>query len=157
MKLQNLVCAPVARLWLAALVVLAPATAARGDDQPNIILIFTDDQGYNDLGCFGSPDIETPHIDRMAAEGVRLTSFYAQPACGLSRAALMTGCYPMRLAEPGNRKNAHTILHPEEITLAGDAAGGRLSHRNARQVAPRRKRRRGGGADRRRAGPVSAP
>lgn len=65
--------------------------------KPNIILIFTDDQGYQDLGCFGSKTIATPNIDRMAAEGLKLTSFYAQPVCGVSRAALMTGCYPIRV------------------------------------------------------------
>lgn len=85
---------------------------------PNFVIVFTDDQGYNDLGCFGSKKIETPHIDRLAAEGMRLTSFYAQAVCGPSRAALLTGCYPIRVAEPGNTKHQHTILHPRETTLA---------------------------------------
>ncbi|MHC4329218.1 MAG: sulfatase family protein [Planctomycetota bacterium] len=70
------------------------------------------------LGCFGSPFIRTPNFDRMAKEGMKFTSFYAQPVCGPSRAALMTGCYPIRVAEPGNKKNQHTVLHPEEITIA---------------------------------------
>lgn len=86
--------------------------------RPNIILIFTDDQGYQDLGCFGSTKIKTPHLDQMATEGVRLTSFYAQPVCGVSRAALMTGCYPIRVAEPGNIKRLHTVPHTDEITMA---------------------------------------
>lgn len=86
--------------------------------KPNIILIFTDDQGYQDLGCFGSKTIATPNIDRMAAEGLKLTSFYAQPVCGVSRAALMTGCYPIRIGEPGNLKRLHTVPHPKEITMA---------------------------------------
>jgi len=86
--------------------------------QPNIILIFTDDQGYNDLGCFGSQTIKTPHLDRMAEEGLILTSFYAQPVCGVSRAALMTGSYPIRVAEPNNIKQLHTVPHPKEITIA---------------------------------------
>ncbi len=86
--------------------------------KPNFIIFFTDDQGYNDVGCFGSPNIRTPHFDRMAREGMKLTSFYAQPVCGPSRAALMTGCYPIRIGEPGNRKNQHNILHPKEITIA---------------------------------------
>lgn len=92
--------------------------AADTAQKPNIILIFTDDQGYQDLGCFGSNTIKTPHLDRMAAEGVRLTSFYAQPVCGVSRAALMTGSYPIRIAEPGNVKRLHTVPHPKEVTIA---------------------------------------
>ncbi|MEW4530714.1 sulfatase [Maioricimonas sp. JC845] len=98
------------------LVATLPLSAA--SPPPNFIIIFTDDQGYQDLGCFGSDTIRTPHIDRMAREGMRLTSFYAQAVCGPSRAALMTGCYPIRVAEPGNRKNQHTILHPQETTIA---------------------------------------
>ena len=93
------------------------AAAARGK-KPNFIIFFTDDQGYNDVGCFGSPKIKTPRFDRMAKEGMKFTSFYAQPVCGPSRAALMTGCYPIRVAEPGNKKNQHNILHPKEITIA---------------------------------------
>ncbi len=92
--------------------------AADTQRPPNFVIIFTDDQGYNDLGCFGSEKIRTPNLDRLADEGMRLTSFYAQAVCGPSRAALMTGCYPVRVAEPGNTKHQHTILHPEEITLA---------------------------------------
>ena len=100
---------------------LAPRAVSQNREsanQPNIILILADDEGYNDLGCFGSGKIKTPNIDRMADEGMRFTHFYAQAVCGPSRAALMTGCYPIRVAEPGNRKNQHTILHTKEITLA---------------------------------------
>ncbi len=102
---------------LSALSVSAAAT------RPNIILIFTDDQGYNDLGCFGSKKIRTPNIDRMAKEGLKLTSFYAQPVCGVSRAALMTGSYPIRVAEPGNMKRLHTVPHPKEVTMAETLRG----------------------------------
>ena len=67
------------------------------DDRPNIIVIFADDLGYNDLGCFGATEIETPHLDRMAKEGRRFTDFYsAGPTCTPSRAGLLTGCYPVR-------------------------------------------------------------
>lgn len=97
---------------------MPPTACAVADQPPNIILIFTDDQGYQDLGCFGSKTIRTPNIDRMAEEGMKFTSFYAQAVCGPSRAALMTGTYPIRIAEPGNRKNQHTILHPQEVTIA---------------------------------------
>ncbi len=65
--------------------------------KPNIVVIFTDDQGYGDLGCYGHPTIRTPHIDRMAAEGLRFTDFYAAaPVCTPSRAALLTGRYAVR-------------------------------------------------------------
>ena len=92
--------------------------AFAADHKPNFIVIFTDDQGYQDVGCFGSPDIRTPRLDAMAAEGMKFTSFYAQPICGPSRAALMTGCYPLRVAERGNTKEIHPILHNDEITVA---------------------------------------
>ncbi len=85
---------------------------------PNFVIFFTDDQGYGDVGCFGSQLIETPNFDRMAAEGTRFTDFYVQPVCGVSRAALMTGCYPIRVAEAGNTKSGHPVLHPKEITIA---------------------------------------
>ncbi|MCM4173636.1 arylsulfatase [Arenibacter sp. TNZ] len=87
---------------------------------PNIILIFTDDQGYQDVGVFGSPNIETPNLDQMAQEGIRLSSFYsAQPICSASRAGILTGCYP-------NRIGIHNALGPgspiginsSEMTLA---------------------------------------
>ena len=85
---------------------------------PNFVVIFADDMGYGDAGCFGSKDIRTPRIDGMAKEGMRFTSFYAQPICGPSRAAIMTGCQPMRVAERGTVKNVHPILHAKEITIA---------------------------------------
>lgn len=86
--------------------------------RPNIILVFTDDQGYGDVGIYGATDIRTPNLDRMAAEGIRFTSFYAQPVCGPSRAALLTGSYPIRVAEPGNTKSPNTVPHSREITIA---------------------------------------
>ncbi|MCO8123478.1 sulfatase [Stieleria sp. TO1_6] len=94
-------------------------TQARADHPPpNFVIIFADDLGYGDLGCFGSTTIKTPNIDKMAAEGMRLTSFYAQTVCGPSRAALMTGCYPLRVAIHHNKVEVHPELHRDEITLA---------------------------------------
>ena len=92
-------------------------TACHGDDatkgvaaRPNIVIIFTDDQGYGDLSCYGSETIRTPRIDRLAKEGTRYTSFYAQVVCGPSRSALLTGRYPVR---------SHGWSMPaSEITLA---------------------------------------
>lgn len=103
-------------LLLLLLALALPAIHAA--DKPNIVIILADDLGYGDLGCYGSDTIRTPHLDTMAGEGLRLTSFYAQAVCGPSRAALMTGCYPIRIAEPGNQKNQHTVVHPKEITMA---------------------------------------
>ena len=65
-------------------------------ERPNILIIFTDDQGYADLGCFGNKKNKTPRLDQLAEEGTRFTSFYAQPVCGPSRSALLTGRYPVR-------------------------------------------------------------
>ena len=70
--------------------VVAPAA------QPNIVIVFTDDHGYGDLSCYGSTTIRTPRLDRLATEGTRFTSFYAQIVCGPSRSALLTGRQPVR-------------------------------------------------------------
>ncbi|MFP6665930.1 MAG: sulfatase [Pirellulales bacterium] len=99
-------------------ILAAPSAIFAADRPPNFVLIFSDDQGYEDLGCFGSKQIRTPRLDQMAKEGMKFTSFYAQPICGPSRAALMTGCYPLRVAERGNIKNVHPVLHRKEITIA---------------------------------------
>jgi arylsulfatase len=82
-----------------ALALLWPSGVHAADaDRPNIVLLFADDLGYGDLGCFGAKDIRTPNIDRLAAEGTRFTSCYvAQAVCTASRAGLMTGCYPNRI------------------------------------------------------------
>ncbi|MEL7531770.1 MAG: sulfatase [Bacteroidota bacterium] len=87
---------------------------------PNIVIIFTDDQGYQDVGVFGSPDIATPNLDRMAAEGTRFTQFYAsQPVCSASRASLLTGCYSNRIGIHGALfPKAKTGLNPAETTIA---------------------------------------
>jgi arylsulfatase len=70
-----------------------------GDSPPNFVIIFTDDQGYNDLGCYGSKRLRTPLVDGMASRGVRFTQFYVgSSVCTPSRAALLTGCYPKRIS-----------------------------------------------------------
>jgi arylsulfatase A-like enzyme len=90
-------------LLLLSLLLSSCAGGPRRDERPpNIVIILTDDQGYTDVGCFGAKDLKTPNLDRMAAEGVRLTDFYvSQAVCTASRAALMTGCYPNRVGLQG--------------------------------------------------------
>jgi N-acetylgalactosamine-6-sulfatase len=86
--------------WVMAAVVLALALPARAADppRPNVVLVLADDLGYGDLGCFGCPDIRTPHIDRLARQGVRFTSFYSKgPECSPTRTALLTGRYQQRV------------------------------------------------------------
>ncbi len=111
--------ASIAAAFLATPAVVARGAAAR---LPNFVLIFADDQGYQDIGCFGSPKIKTPNLDRMAKQGMRFTDFYVGAAvCSASRASLMTGCYCDRVGVRGvffpNRKNPQG-LHPDEITVA---------------------------------------
>ncbi len=87
---------------------------------PNIVLIFMDDLGYADIGCFGAKGYKTPNIDKIAEEGIRFTSFYAsQAVCSASRASLMTGCYAERVSIRGALgSRSQTGLHPEEETIA---------------------------------------
>jgi arylsulfatase A len=89
-------------------------------DRPNVILVLTDDQGYADVGCFGARGFATPHLDRMAAEGIRFTSFYsAAPVCSPSRAALLTGSYPVRVGVTQVLfPNSDIGLSPSEVTIA---------------------------------------
>lgn len=88
---------------------------------PNVVIMFTDDQGYGDLGCYGHPTIATPNLDRLAAEGARLTDFHvASSVCSPSRAALLTGCYPKRVGMHRHvvfPPDAHG-LHTDEDTIA---------------------------------------
>ncbi|MEM7014639.1 MAG: sulfatase [Verrucomicrobiota bacterium] len=115
MKLNTFFCA----------IVLGFSAFLNAADQPNFVIIFTDDQGYGDLSCFGGDHVSTPRIDKMAAEGARLTSFYvAAPVCTPSRAALMTGCYPKRIDMATGSKFGVLLagdakgLNPDEITIA---------------------------------------
>lgn len=88
-------------------------------DRPNVIFIFADDLGYGDLGCYGGKTIRTPHLDRMAKEGMRFTQFYvAQPVCSASRAALLSGAYPNRIGLHGAlNPTSREGIHPEEWLL----------------------------------------
>ncbi len=98
------------------------------DDRPNVVIINCDDLGYGDLGCYGSTAHDTPHLDRMAAEGARFTDFLmASPVCSPSRAALLTGCHPLRVGFGGEQAGGlggvlfpgwPIGLHPDEVTIA---------------------------------------
>ena len=99
-----------------------------GAERPNVVLINCDDLGYGDLGCYGSPQHRTPHLDRMAAEGARFTDFLmASPVCSPSRAAMLTGCYPLRIGFGGKEGGGlggvlfpgwPIGLDPGEVTIA---------------------------------------
>ncbi len=103
-----------------------PVAEARAAESPNFIVIFCDDLGYGDLGCYGSTKNRTPNIDQLAEDGILFTDFYSSsPVCTPSRASLMTGCYPRRVGMhedftghwvliPRSRRG----LHPEETTVA---------------------------------------
>jgi len=111
----------IAPLFAAALC----SCSAVSDRPPNFVVIFTDDQGYNDLGCFGGNHVSTPNIDKMAAEGMKLTSFYvAAPLSSPSRAALMTGSYPKRIGLASGSRYIVLLsednwgLNPSEFTIA---------------------------------------
>lgn len=109
----------------------APPSPGPGVGRPNIVLIVADDLGYGDLGCFGNRDIRTPHLDRMAAEGVRLTEFcVTAPVCTPSRGSLLTGRYPQRngltemirndLVNYGHRFTEQEYAVSPEMTLGMD-------------------------------------
>ena len=100
---------------------------SQSNDKPNFVVIFCDDLGYGDIGVFGSPIIRTPNLDHMAREGQKWTQFYvADPVCTPSRAALMTGRYPIR---SGMTSSKRAVLFPdsanglkqEEVTIAEEA------------------------------------
>ena len=95
-------------------------TGAASATPPNVVLIFVDDLGYADLGCYGAKQICTPHLDRLAAEGTRFTSFcVAQAVCTASRAALLTGVYPNRIGMGGALNHtSQTGIHPSETLLS---------------------------------------
>ena len=117
------------QLLLFLLCIISSLACAK--EKPNIVIIFTDDQGYADVGCFGAEGLETPNLDKMASEGMKFTDFYvAQAVCGASRAALLTGCYPNRigmLGAPGPKSrhgiNTDEILIPEMLKENGYSTG----------------------------------
>jgi len=128
MKGSRMVVRSIQRSLSALLLVCSASLPARADEknrQPDFIVIFIDDMGYGDIGPFGSEINKTPHLDRMAGEGLTLTSFYVPaPVCTPSRAGLMTGCYPKRVGLAVGSWHAVLFpgdphgLNPDEITIA---------------------------------------
>ena len=108
------------RFALLLLAITSSALPVAAADKPNFIVINIDDLGYGDIAPFGSTLHRTPHLDRMAREGRKLTHFYAAPLCSPSRAALLTGSYPKRvLPIPNVLYPAGAVgLNPEEMTIA---------------------------------------
>ena len=96
-------------------------SASQAVERPNVVIIFIDDQGYYDLGCYGATEVKTPRIDKLAAEGIRFTDYYAAaPICSPSRAGLLTGVYPRRIGMETwvQRADSNRGIHPDEITIA---------------------------------------
>jgi len=111
-----------------ALICAFSSHSIKASDQPNVILILADDLGYGDVGCYGAPDVRTPHMDRLAAKGVRCTDGYAAfPVCSPSRAALLTGRYPARFGPTyedyygGGAPELDPIKHPTIGQMMKDA------------------------------------
>ena len=122
--MKRLIC--LALVLLVAFAGPAVVAAATPVERPNVVIILADDLGYGDLGCYGHPAFKTPNIDRLAAEGARLTQFNCPaPFCAPTRASLLTGRYPFRCGlmdnpAPDGQRSEENLLHlPEdEITLA---------------------------------------
>ena len=108
-------------LTTAAVIMLAaaPADAAEtmGPGRPNVLLIMTDDQGYGDLGFHGNDKIDTPVLDQLATESVRFDRFFVCPYCTPTRAAVMTGRYPLRTGAAAVTRGLETV-RSEEVTIA---------------------------------------
>ncbi len=117
MRFKTVISISVIFLLGCSLIVIRPSVAQR---LPNVIIIYADDLGYADIGSFGATGYKTPHLDRMAAEGVRLTDFYvAQAVCSASRAALLTGCYPNRIGIQGALDHRSQFgINANEMTIA---------------------------------------
>ena len=121
---RRAVCRGVAALALLATLVTGTELAASqtiGSSRPNVIIILADDLGYGDLSCYGQQRFETPHLDRMAAEGLKFTQFYAgSTVCAPSRAVLLTGLHTghARIRGNGTVNRQPVRLYPEDITIA---------------------------------------
>lgn len=105
------------QVFLGAMLILSGklATAA---ERPNVVVFLTDDQGYGDVGCFGSESLETPNIDRLCQQGMKFTDFYVHQRCSPTRLALMTGCHAHRAGSTKVIYNKDRIgIHADEVTM----------------------------------------
>ena len=139
---------PILLAMFAVVLADSMSGAAEKPRLPNVVMIYADDMGYSDVGCYGAKGWSTPNLDRMAKEGVRFTDFYvAQAVCSASRTALLTGCYPNRVgilgalgppaksASPTRRKRSRRCSNraatPRLSTASGTSAISRSSCRRA--------------------------
>ena len=106
----------LSRLCVTTIVLCFSHLSASLADQPNVILIMTDDQGYGDLSCHGNPNLKTPNLDRLHSESIRFTDFHVSPFCTPTRAALMTGRYAARTGAY-RTSSGRTSLHQREKTM----------------------------------------
>ena len=122
---------------LTPLIVLLFAGILNAAERPNIVIIFTDDQGYGDLACYGNKKNKTPRLDQLAKEGTLFTSFYTQTVCGPSRSALLTGRQPIR--SKGWGMPAEEITFAELIRKVGyqTACIGKWDVSNRKAIIPR--------------------
>ena len=108
-------------LLCSSALIIAKTDCCFAAGQPNVIVIYSDDQGSLDLNCYGSTDLDTPNLDRLAEEGIRFTQMYSPSAiCSASRAGLLTGRFPARAGVPGNVSSTQGVpgMPSNEITLA---------------------------------------
>ena len=111
-----------------ALILFGVVDFAAADERPNIILLLADDLGYHDLGSFGHPHLKTPHLDKLAADGMRFDQFHAASAvCTPSRASLLTGCYPLRFDIRRHFNDRNNWL-PESATTVAELLKGAGYH-----------------------------
>lgn len=108
------------KVLVVAFLILGACNTNQESRLPNIVIVFTDDQGYGDVGCYGATGFQTPNLDRVASQGMKFTNFYsAQPVCSASRAGLLTGCYPNRLGISGALFPRHEVgINDNELTIA---------------------------------------
>jgi arylsulfatase len=108
------------KILVVAFLILGACNTDQESRLPNIVIVFTDDQGYGDVGCYGATGFQTPNLDRAASQGMKFTNFYsAQPVCSASRAGMLTGCYPNRLGISGALFPHHEVgINDNELTIA---------------------------------------